>query len=71
MTGKDEYLTTRQLAEETGTNEYTWHKRRVRGDGPKFLKLGKTVRYRRSDVEAWFNSRMRRSTSDPGAPAAV
>lgn len=45
-------------------------KKRMRGDGPPFIKLGPTkqasVRYRRSDVEEWLNQRMRRSTSDQG-----
>ena len=34
----------------------TW---RSRGDGPPFLKVGRLVRYRRSDLDAWLESRVR------------
>jgi len=37
---------------------------RVRGGGPVFLKLGKAVRYRQEDLDAFLNSRRFVSTSD-------
>ena len=36
---------------------------RVKGGGPSFLKIGRCVRYRASDVEAWINAQCRASTS--------
>lgn len=41
------------------------------GGGPHYIKVGGRVRYRRSDLEAWLDTRRRTSTSDPGnsAPA--
>ncbi|MFA7586264.1 MAG: helix-turn-helix domain-containing protein [Novosphingobium sp.] len=36
---------------------------RVSGGGPAFLKLGSAVRYRRTDLDAWLESRLARSTS--------
>lgn len=39
---------------------------RFRGGGPVFVKLGRSVRYRREDVERYIGSNIRRSTSDPG-----
>jgi hypothetical protein len=46
---------------------------RWRGCGPLFCTLGTgkrgAVRYRRADVIAFRDSRVRRSTSDPGSPA--
>lgn len=30
---------------------YAWN---YKGTGPKYIKIGKHVRYRRSDVEAWL-----------------
>jgi len=39
---------------------------RVRGEGPKFLKIGRLVRYRLSDVLAWEEASLRSSTSDQG-----
>jgi hypothetical protein len=44
--------------------------RRVRGDGPKFLKISaRAVRYRRSDLLEWEQSLVRTSTSDTGMGA--
>lgn len=40
---------------------------RLEGSGPTFIKLGRTVLYRRNDLEAWLNSRRRRSTSEQNA----
>ena len=39
---------------------------RVRGDGPNYIKLGRCVRYRLSDLEEFAASHTRRSTSDQG-----
>ena len=37
---------------------------RVTGDGPAFVKLGKRVSYRMSDLRAWQATRVRTSTSE-------
>jgi hypothetical protein len=37
-------------------------------DGPMFMQIGKKVLYRLRDLRAWQVTRLRRSTSDPGAP---
>lgn len=39
----------------------TW---RVRGFGPKYIKVGALVRYRKSDIRAWMENRTVRSTSE-------
>lgn len=39
---------------------------RLRGCGPIYVKLGRCVRYRRSDIEDFVSKRARRSTSDQG-----
>ncbi|MCM2256577.1 MAG: helix-turn-helix domain-containing protein [Vicinamibacteria bacterium] len=39
---------------------------RVEGSGPRFVKLGRRVGYRRQDLLDWAASRTRRSTSDIG-----
>jgi hypothetical protein len=39
---------------------------RSRGGGPKFLKLGRCVRYRRGDLQDFVLKALRSSTSDPG-----
>lgn len=39
---------------------------RCRGTGPKFLKFGSCVRYRRGDLQDFVLQSLRSSTSDPG-----
>jgi excisionase family DNA binding protein len=41
----------------------------VRGGGPRMLKLGSRVVYRRRDLDAWLAGRERTSTSDRGEAA--
>ena len=50
------------LALKRGTLEI-W---RSQGKGPRFLKLGRAVRYRKIDLEEYLEGNLRRSTSDPG-----
>ncbi len=45
--------------------------RRVRGDGPPFVRISsRAIRYRRSDLLTWIEKRVRSSTSDRGTDAA-
>ena len=62
-----EMLSTVQAAEYCGVSPRTLEKRRSRGGGPVFVKLGGLVRYKVEDLEAWIAGGRRRSTSDPGA----
>jgi predicted DNA-binding transcriptional regulator AlpA len=50
----DPLLDDRDLERLTGSKRSTWQKRRLSGDGPPFIRLGRLVRYRRSEVEAWL-----------------
>ncbi len=60
-----EYFTVRQLADYTGISASNWNKRRLTGDTPPWCAIGRTVRYRRRDVDAWMEARRRESTSGP------
>lgn len=42
---------------------------RMRGTGPKFLKLGRAVRYRLEDLEAWLLQHQRQNTIQVGKEA--
>jgi hypothetical protein len=42
-------------------------KLRIYGGGPKFIKLGRKVRYARSDLDAWIAAGRSISTSEPKA----
>lgn len=44
----------------------TLRKWRWEGKGPKFIKVGRKVAYRDSDIAAFIDSQVRQSTSDPG-----
>ncbi len=41
----------------------TLGKMRRRGDGPAYIKAGKTVLYRKADLDAWLEQHRRYSTS--------
>jgi predicted DNA-binding transcriptional regulator AlpA len=58
-----EILTTKDLAELLGVKPNTIDIWRLKGYGPKYYKLGHIVRYKRADVEAWFNENISQSTS--------
>ena len=60
----DHILNTREAATFVGLSVPTLNKLRVYGGGPSFLKLGRAVRYRRSDLDSWLTARVRRSTSE-------
>nr|WP_020670711.1 helix-turn-helix domain-containing protein [Amycolatopsis nigrescens] len=47
------HLTISDLAERLGVPRRTVYQWNSRGDGPKYLKVGKHVRYRLADVEKW------------------
>lgn len=45
----------------------TLAKLRLRGGGPVFCRIGRAIRYRRSDLDKWLLATSRSSTSDTGA----
>jgi predicted DNA-binding transcriptional regulator AlpA len=59
-----EYLPPRDFARLIGVSESSLAKARMRGDGPEFVKVGRSVRYSRAAGLAWMAARSRRSTTD-------
>jgi excisionase family DNA binding protein len=57
-------LTQSECAELLRLSERTLERLRVSGLGPKFVRMGRSVRYRQNDVEAWLASRIVGSTSE-------
>ena len=67
----DLFLTDFDLERLTKRARSTWQKARLTGTGPPFVRLGRLVRYRPSDFEAWLAARPRlRSTSETADRAA-
>jgi excisionase family DNA binding protein len=52
-------LTGDDAAEILGCSPRTLASWRLSGDGPKFVAVGRLIRYRRSDLEEWLQSRTR------------
>ncbi len=63
----DPLLTQRHVAETCGCAETTVEKWRQLDRGPRYIKVGHLVRYRRQDVEDWLKSR----TVEPSMPPAA
>lgn len=63
-TGSDEYIDTAELSRRTGKAPKTYANWRVSGFGPPFVKIGASVRYRWTDVEAWLAENTYRSTAE-------
>ena len=60
-----ECMRTPEAARYVALSESTLTKMRLRGDGPLFIKVGpRAVAYRKADLDAWLEARVRRSTSE-------
>jgi predicted DNA-binding transcriptional regulator AlpA len=61
----DACLRSPEAARYLGISESTLNKTRLTGNGPPFVKVTpRAVAYRKSDLDAWLEARLRRSTSD-------
>lgn len=56
LPNRPEVMNEHQVAELLGMSVTSLRRWRASRMGPKFLKIGKSVRYRRPDVETWLNS---------------
>lgn len=57
-------MNTNQAAEYLGLAVSTMNKWRVYGGGPKFLKLGRSIRYRKPDPDQYLEEVVRSSTAE-------
>jgi predicted DNA-binding transcriptional regulator AlpA len=64
MTTVSEIFDTDGAATYMGLAKNTLEKMRTFGTGPRYAKLGRAVRYRRSDLEAYVSERLVCSTSE-------
>jgi predicted DNA-binding transcriptional regulator AlpA len=56
-------LRTPAAADYLGYAESTLEKKRLSGDGPPFIKLGRAIVYDTRDLDAWLDERRLKSTS--------
>lgn len=61
-----ELLSTAQAAQAIGLADQTLRVWRLKGIGPRFVKLGNRCRYDTRDLAAWIESHKRSSTADRG-----
>ena len=57
MSDDSQLIDEKRLCADLGISSVTATKWRARAEGPRFIKVGRLVRYRRSDVDAWLASR--------------
>lgn len=64
-------LSTPQAAHYLGLSKFTLEVWRSRGDGPRYLKLGRSVRYRVEDLDAFIEQSARSHTSETAEKRGV
>ena len=65
-----ELVDTKGLVRQYGLSASFWNSARCTGHGPKYLKMGRRVLYRRADVEEWLSQVRRTSTKQDAGSAA-
>jgi excisionase family DNA binding protein len=64
-------LTTHEASDYLRLSPRTLERLRVEGTGPKFVKIGRCVRYIKSNLDDWLAARSVRSTSEANEVGAV
>lgn len=60
------FYTEKEAAGRLGLSAKTMQQWRWRGEGPRYCKFGRAVRYSAQDLAAFVEASARQSTSDPG-----
>ena len=63
LNGRERLLTAKDAADRLRLSPSWLAKARMRGDGPPYVKLGRSVRYGESALAKWTRTRTRYSTS--------
>jgi excisionase family DNA binding protein len=61
---QETYFRPREAADYLRSSESTLAKKRLSGEGPPFVRIGRAIRYRRSDLDSWMAASIRTSTSE-------
>ena len=65
MDNPDALLTGREAAALLRLSERTMERHRTSGTGPRYIALGRAIRYQRRDLLDWIERAARQSTSEP------
>jgi excisionase family DNA binding protein len=60
------YFTPREAAEYLRSSTSTLAKARLTDRGPAFVRIGRAVRYRQSDIDAWMSASVAGHAKPPG-----
>ncbi len=60
---KNTLLSVKELAPALNISVVTLNKMRCQGDGPPYFTIGRSVRYRWGEVQAWLEAQKRTSTA--------
>jgi excisionase family DNA binding protein len=60
----ESYYTPEEAAGYLRSSPSTLAKLRLYGGGPVFTRIGRAIRYRRTDLDRWMSDRLTRSTSE-------
>jgi predicted DNA-binding transcriptional regulator AlpA len=71
MTSDSDLINEIEAARMRGQSVRTLQMERLRGSGCRYVKLGRSVRYRRGDVLAFINARIVSSTTEADARRAA
>lgn len=61
---QEKLLTVSEYCEWRGISKASAAQERYLGKGPKFIKAGRSIRYRASDLTAWLDAQTRQQTGD-------
>ena len=64
LNGRERLLTAKDAADRLRLSRSWLAKARMRGDGPPYVKLGRSVRYGESALSEWIRARTKHSTSE-------
>ena len=68
---KETYLKPREAADYLRTSTSTLAKARMYKRGPNFVRIGRAVRYRQSDLDAWMSASVADQTEKRGNTAVT
>lgn len=64
----DQLLNTKEAAKFLSISQAYLVKLRLTGNGPEFIKLGRSVRYSICSLEAWIQENIKQSTTEASEP---